>query len=190
MITPAYITQHYLTQIGDEHDATLQAMIDNASRIVTDLLAPVVFADDWASASALLVRHSGAERLYLPAHKTGTVATVTRLDDSLVQSDYTAETGDLYGTVEVNRALYRRQGWARGRYSITAQWGYGAAPASVKEVLAEMVVNIWRAKDSGNFSDVVGIEGANAVGYSKALTALQKQTLGTLRTRMLGGVRL
>lgn len=192
-ISPSTITQKYLTQLGDEHDSTLQTLIDNAESAVNNLLG-FTFVDfpTVSILTARAIRWYGGEYVYLPAHKSGTLGAVVRSDNAYTidSSTYTQEPGSIYGTVEVNRTLYSRSSWSPGRYSITAEWGYGPVPAGVQEVMAELVVNIWRAKDAGHFSDVVGVPGANAVGYSKALTAFQRETLMNVRRRYLGGISI
>lgn len=41
----------------------------------------------------------------------------------------------------------------------------------------ELAVNIWRLRDVGRFTNIVGVEGAGAVGYEGALTPQQKLVL-------------
>jgi hypothetical protein len=186
----ATIRTHYLTQLDAASDTTLSILIANVESVVNQELGFTF--NGFATAAAQVVTTYGGEYFYLPAHKVNTLSAIVRLPDNapIAATSYEAESGDVYGNCEVNRALYRRDGWVASRYRVTAEWGYGTVPDSIKEVVAELVVNIWRAKDAGRFSDVQGVEGGNAVGYAKALTAYQKMTLNKTRLRYLGGLRV
>lgn len=190
-ITPAYITERYLNQLGGNYDQTLQTMIENAESLVNQVLG-FAFAEYSLTATVKPYRWYASDRVYLPAHKAGSVGAVVLLDTTTTidPATFSGETGDIYETCEVNRALYRRAGWSQGRYSVAAIWGPGPVPASVQQVVAELVVNNWRSKDAGRYSAVVGVEGGSAVGYEKALTPQQKLTLDTVRRRYSGGIRV
>lgn len=188
-ITPAYITQRYLSQLDDSHDQTLETMIDNAESLV-NLYLGFAFAEYGAVPAAVTLPIYAGDRIYLPAHKADSVTTVVYNGNTIDPTTYAAEPGDRYGDAEVNRVLYRRAGWYRGRYAVTGLWGAGPVPASIQQVVAELVVNNWRSKDAGRFTNVVGVEGANAVGYERALTPQQRLTLDLVRRRYQGGIRV
>lgn len=72
-------------------------------------------------------------------------------------------------------------GWDGPRYQITAQWGYGPdVPPALSELTIELAVNIWRSRDKGGFSEVVGVEGAGAIRAVAGLNKLQQQIVDDL----------
>jgi len=79
--------------------------------------------------------------------------------------------------------LYRPGGWPRARYAATARWGYGEPPAAIVEVTLQVAVNLWQARQAGQFSDIVGVEGGGGVGYARALTNQQRMIIDDVRLR-------
>jgi hypothetical protein len=53
-------------------------------------------------------------------------------------------------------------------------------PAQAAEVVLELAVNIWRSRDKGGFSEVVGVEGSSAMRVVAGLTKQQQATLVAL----------
>lgn len=75
--------------------------------------------------------------------------------------------------------LYRGMGWRNERYRITAIWGYGPTiPASIVELTLELAINIWRSKDKGGFTDIIG---ASGLGEIRQVTGLGKNQQATIR---------
>ena len=60
---------------------------------------------------------------------------------------------------------------------MTARWGYGPAPDEIEQVTLELAVNMWRSKDKGGFTDVVGVEGQGSIRAVAHLTSGQKAVL-------------
>ena len=131
--------------------------------------------------------------LRLPFHEIGSVTAVTVLDGRYTASETetTVAATDWQEESEGEHAgdVYYRDGWTAGQwYRVTSEWGYGDAPADVVQVVLELAVNLWRGRDRGMFSDVVGVEGGGAVGYSRALTNYQRMVLDGAHRRVFGVV--
>ena len=163
----------YLPQvdIGDTDDA-LKRVIARAQQIVDRVLG---FTYDGVSASEITVNVVGGKFIKLPPHEAGSITAVTDYSGAAIGSSYwkEMETGSIAALDDYGNVL----AWSPGYYKVTASWGYGAPPVDVIEVTLELCVTIWQGKESGKFSDVVGVEGGGAVGYNKALTGLQKMIL-------------
>ncbi len=163
-------------------DASLQDVLDRACGAVDLVLGFRFFsaAETWPAASERGVRAEGSRWLRLPAYQQGSVSRIS-LGEVVVTGWAEAwDAGAFF--VERDPDILTRQ-WDARRYLVTAVWGYGPAPAEVVQVNLELAVNLWQAKAAGRFSDVVGVEGGGAVGYAKALTNAQKQTLTLTRRR-------
>lgn len=108
--------------------------------------------------------------LTIPAHQIGSVTLVEQQITS-IPATYQAIT-DQWNENTISGQLYRSAGWSREYYRITAVWGYGPAiPESIVELTLELAVNIWRSRDKGGFTDVIGIEGSGGI---KPITSLNK----------------
>lgn len=175
--------RQYLPQVqkNTEQDDLLGVMLDRATSIIDGVLGFSFAA--YPAAAARTVYADSTEYLLLPVVKVDSVT-------SVLDADSVAITG--YGTKQVRQRLYLYQptGWPVTPISVTGQWGYGPAPASVVQVCLELAVNNWRAKDRGLFSDVIGVETGSAgalgntgavVGYAGALTNQQKMVLGGIK---------
>ena len=133
------------------------------------------------SATTQVVLGEGTSYLRLPPHEAASVTTVTDLYGTTITGWAEDDDGALFlasAYPGLNGGLVWQ--WGKGhRFTVTAKWGYGPAPDSVVEVELEIAVNLWREKEKGSFSDVIGVEGggAIAVGYQKALTNRQKMIL-------------
>lgn len=168
-------------------DALLQRVLDRATGIVRgamrSLLADPSF--DWASygaASTKIVRGVPGEYLYLPPHQAGSVSLVEQLAATNPTS-YTTVADEWLADGE---RLYRPGRWAyEQRYRVTAVWGYGpTVPDQVVEVVLELAVNIWRSREKGGFSEMVGVEGGGAIRAVSGLTKQQQATLENVRNEL------
>lgn len=179
-------------QVNVTQDASkIDAVIDRAWSILCASLG-FEFGEYPASTTDKVVYSAGGAELVLPPHEAGSVTTVLYPAGSTVPStNYTQADGRLY--LGGSYGYYGSSGWMttweRGRYTVTAKWGYGLAPDSIKEVALELAVNIWRGADRGLFTDVIGVEGGGAVGYTGALTNQQKMVVNAVRRQYLGGLQ-
>ena len=169
-----YLKQVTPTAASDEQ---VQAILDRSTSIVDNGLG---FSFAGYETGTKKVRGSATAYLALPAHEAVSVAQVVRLADGEAMGDWEElDNGSLYRVDD-----YGAEGcWGQYRYSVTADWGYGSAPASIVEVTLEIAVNIWRSRDAGRFSNVVGVEGSGGVGYEGALTPLQRQIIKRVRAQ-------
>jgi len=184
----------YLSQVpaGVAVDALLQECLDRASAAVDGELG-FSFAGYASTAGARTFSSRGGRLLHLPYHESGSLTALSLTyeesgrPETPVQVDVTLPTAIAFSvyTAEADdhTYLWRATGWPSGRYSGTAKWGYGSAPADIVQVTLELAINLWLAKDGGQFSDVVGIEGGGAVGYNRAWTNRQRMILAATRLR-------
>ena len=174
----------YLPQVDvGATDDQLKRVLSRAQVIVDRVLG---FTYAGYSAAEKTVKAAGGTYLKLPPHQAGSVTAVTDYSGSDIDSSYWNEqdTGSLAALDDYGNVL----GWAPGFYKVTAAWGYGAVPADVVEVTLELAVTIWQGRQAGKFSDVVGVEGGGAVGYNRALTALQRMALVNARAATRSGI--
>lgn len=173
-------------------DEVLQDCLDRATDIVRGALRSLLAdpAFDYAAygvASTAIVRGADSTYLRLPAYQLSSV-TFVEYQSSSNPSGYTALTASEWEAGADGR-LYRASGWYSGvdsRYRVTAVWGYGPTPpAAVAEVTIEQAVNIWRSRDKGGFSEVVGVDGSGAVKQVAGLNKLQMQVLTNLRDELI-----
>ncbi len=169
-------------------DSLLQACLDRATGIVRgalrSLLADPTF--DWTSygaASTKIVRSYGGEYLTLPPHQAAS-ATLVEAVAATNPTSYTTVADEW--TEDADGRLYRPGGWlAHQRYRVTAVWGYGpTVPDQAVEVVLELAINIWRSRDKGGFSEMVGVEGGGAIRAVTGLTKQQQATLENLRNEL------
>jgi hypothetical protein len=172
---------------GVATDALLTTLLERATDIV-DLALGFSFAAGGAAA-AKDIRAIGGQYLELPGYTVATIASVYEVDAKGSSSETTeAVAATEYDILDDGR-LYKDDGWDTGGwYRITASWGWGAAPVSIVQVTLEVAVNLWRGRDRGMFSDVIGVEGGGAVGYQRALTNQQRMIIDGVRARALGVV--
>ena len=178
----------YLQQVtpSGENDELLDTIVARAESIIFEYLG-----FEWAayagSPSTMTVTGSGTPWLVLPPHQPGSVTLVTLEGQTTAYSTaYTEEPdGSLYLTGSWAYSTRYSYGWPPYRYTVTAKWGQGAVPEALKEVAVELAVNLWREKDKGMFSDVIGVEGGGsvAVGYTRAFTNRQLATLKAIRRK-------
>lgn len=168
--------------IAPTTNSLLQSCLDRATETVRGqmraLLADPTF--DWAawpSASTKIVTGVPGEYLYLPSHQAASVSLVEYMSATNPVA-YTTITDQW---LEEDGRLWRAAGWLPQRYRVTAAWGYGpTVPAQAAEVVLELAVNIWRSRDKGGFSEVVGVEGSSAMRVVAGLTKQQQATLVAL----------
>lgn len=163
----------------------LQDCLDRATSIVREamrarLADPNFDYTAYGVASTKIVRGHASEYLTLPAHQSGSVALV-EYQQGTNPATY-ATIADQY--LQENGQLYRAIGWdggfygARPRYRITAVWGYGPTPPdAIVELTLELAVNIWRSRDKGGFTEMVGVEGNGAIRMVAGLNKQQEMIL-------------
>jgi hypothetical protein len=176
--TVAELRETYLPQVaaGLGADAILQTFLDEATDVVERQLG-FKFAGYAEAASVRKFLSDGGVWLRLPYYQAGSLTALAR--DGAAITDYEADPAShIY--------LWRADGWARGRYTATAKWGYGEPPPTVVGVVCQLAVNLWRGRDRGLFSDVVGVEGGGAVGYTRSLTNYQRMALADVRAEYAG----
>lgn len=157
--------------IAPYYDSQLQRQLDRATDIVRNAIRYLI--DDqlfdytaWGSASTRDVYGIATEYLSLPPFLSGSVTLV----------EYQSSAGVFYpitGWYESDGRLFLNWSSRRVLYRVTAIWGYGPTiPAAIEEVVLEIAVNLWRSKDRGGFTEVIGVEGS---GYLKSIAGLTKQ---------------
>ncbi len=199
--TVAQLSQYLKqTSLTAENFDLFQTVLDRATAIVDEALgfaavggAFGAFSTGTGAISTEDVRAEGSEWLILPAHQQASVSAVSEVYSKGSTSETTHTVTDWVEEarpVSPIARLYRGGGWGDGAwYRVSAVWGFGPAPASIAEVTLEIAVNLWRSKDAGRFSAVVGVEGGGAVGYEKALTPQQQIVIDKVAARLgFGGV--
>jgi hypothetical protein len=175
-------------------DDLLQDCLDRATDIVRgalrSLLADPLFdyAAYSAASTAIVLGYDG-QYLRLPRYQAGSVTLV----EWQIGANPAAYQAIPDQWIEESGRLYRAIGWGasstyggRPRYRITAVWGYGpTVPDAVAEVTLEQAVNVWRSKDKGGFSEVIGADGSGAVKQVAGLNKLQMQVLTSLRDELI-----
>jgi hypothetical protein len=175
--SPLTIGQNNLTGISPSisiapyYDSQLQRQLDRATDIVRNAIRYLI--DDqsfdytmWGIATTKNVYGIASEYLSLPPHLSGSITLV----------EYQSSVGVFYpvtGWYESDGRLFLNWNGQRILYRITAVWGYGPIiPAAIEEVVLEIAVNLWRSKDRGGFTEIIGVEGS---GYLKSIAGLTKQ---------------
>lgn len=164
--------------IAPYYDSQLQRHLDRATDIVRNAIRYLL--DDqtfdygsWDSPSVKIVVGVPGQYLPLPPFMPGSI--------TLVEYEYTLGTFRVVPNPwsELGGKLFSGWGWYVGYgerqslYQVTAIWGYGPLiPAAIEEVVLELAVNLWRSKDRGGFTEIVGVEGS---GYIRSVAGLTKQ---------------
>jgi len=180
--------QDYLNQV-DTTPATvamLAAILDRAyTQVLVSLQARMsdprlTFDDNPPTPSTRIVLTYGGSSIHLPVHVAGSVTLV----EAQSSSNPTTWTGILdEWEEESDGALYRAYGWGLGiatpvvRYRITAQWGYGAMPSALAQIVLAVAVNIWRSKETGGFVESIGTEGQGALRSVAGLNTSDQKIL-------------
>lgn len=191
-------------------DGLLQACLDRATGMIDEVLQPIRFTG-YSAPEARLIPGFGGTALWLPPHESGSVSAVSLGGTAI--TDYTYVGADGGPTAYLDRRSgwattlpgrtwewwlaqaplgwpHDRDAWVFGRtgisgaYSVTARWGYGDPPASVEELCLELAVNIWRGRDRGMFTEVIGAEGGAMLRYTGALNKSQQAILQGVKDRL------
>jgi hypothetical protein len=176
-------------------DSVLQSCLDRATDIVRSAMRSLL-ADEtfdysaWLSATTKIVRGYESFYLRLPPYQLGTVA-LAEYQSGSNPSTYATLTADQWEAT-ASGTLYRAAGWGGGlygdypRYRVTAVWGYGPTPPNaIVELTIELAVNIWRSKDKGGFTEIVGVEGSGGIRQIAGLNKQQQMILEDLRDQLI-----
>lgn len=168
-----------------EHDALLDRICTEIEDVITLYLG--FSFDGYGTATTKTVYGTGTPFLTLPPHNPSSITLVTSEGSTSAITGYTEdEDGTLYFT---SYSPYSSYGWYQGqRYTVTAEWGYGDPPDSIKKVAVEMACAAFRERDKAYSSDVIGVEGAGgmAIGYKGALLKQHEMILRLTKRRYLG----
>lgn len=172
--------------IAPATDDLLQDCLDRATDMIRQALRALL-ADPsfdwttWPAASTRIVRGYSTSYLSLPPHQAGSVTLAEYMSTSnpaayaTVPDEWLEEAG----------SLYRAGGWTQSRYRVTAAWGYGPdVPPAIVELTLELAVNIWRSRDRGGFSEIVGADGGGAVRQVAGLNKQQQATLQNIAQQL------
>lgn len=208
-ITKAYATipeiKEYLSQVAGDNtnDKVLGKALARATSMIDEALGfsfgkyDVVteeLSGDYAEGTKVITSWGGAY-LQLPPHEVGSEAVDLAVigpdgETTIPTTEYQEQVdGSLYAVqlATIGQTLYSAGryivGWAPGRYTITANWGYGAPPDAIKEVCLELAVNIWRGRDRGMWTDVVGVEGSGGLRFTGGLTNQQRAIIESVYSR-------
>lgn len=164
-------------------EGLLTTILDRATDIVRNALRacltdPTFDYAAYGPASTRIVQGYTGMYLTIPPHQLASVTLV----------EYQSATNpEAWGAVpdqvleQTNGQLYRASGWGGGwgdrpRYRVTAVWGYGpTVPSAIEELTLELAANIWRSRDKGGFTEIVGVEGGGSVRAIAGLNKLQQQ---------------
>lgn len=121
----------------------------------------------------------------LPPHQAGSVSLVTDWNgDDLVgfwEVDSNGRLVALPTTSPLGTAI-----WLEGPYNVTAVWGVGPAPESVKQVVRELAINMERVGMKGGYTELVGVEGGGAIRHVSGLTQAHIGILSRAKDEALG----
>lgn len=174
--TLARLRAEHLSQVpaGDSYDALLTQALTTATALIERALG-FAFAGYASTASARAFWHEAADHwLYLPYHESGSLTTLA-LDGAEIDSDsYAAEADD-------HTALFNDDGWAAGRYTATAKWGYGPAPEDIIKITMQLAVDQWNGRNVRSSSESAGLDGPGQASLQRAFTWQQWQTLQLVR---------
>jgi hypothetical protein len=199
----AYVTvdqlKQYLKQWEGfpEEDELFTDVIARAESIINEYLG-FTFAGYDASATERIISAYGTPTLVLPPHQIGSITTITLEDSDTALTGWTEDTvsGNLTfegwypftGWGAVAYSPFNSFGyWGPARYAVTAKWGYGTVPASIQEVALELAVNIFRGRDRGLWTDIVGVEGSGGLRFTGGITNQQRAILDAVRERYTAG---
>jgi hypothetical protein len=192
----AYVTKTdlriYLDKVptGSPADALLDLVGVRATDMIDTYLG-FSFAAYPGSASDSIAYGGGTPILYLPPHQQGSVTTITPEGGTAVDDTTWTEQAD--GSIYLDAAyapwlqpyasMRYGAGWGFYRYTVAAKWGYGPVPEAVKEVCMEVAINIFRSRDKGLYTDVIGVEGGGAIRYIGGFTNQQREILNRTKSR-------
>ena len=177
--------REYLNQVesGSAQDSVLQKILDRSDSLINGALG-FSFAAYGVSTSTKRVLATSGQYLRIPPYSYTTIASIYPMSGASVGTVAITD----YEELQSMYRLYRSVGWGGQRYQITAIWGYGAAPESIKELALELSVNIWRSKDRGMWTETVGasqvgnnVGGGAVITYTGGLTNQQKAIIKNVR---------
>lgn len=161
----------------NQYDTLIESIITSIETHINRYLG--FSFNGYAAATKTIENTRYSHWIRLPSYNAGTIESITSYETNKTVVDYEEDPDAGLFT------LYRSSRWPIGRYAIVAEFGYGPCPADVLQVIKELVVNIWLSKQAGKFSDVVGSSDGGNMGYEKALTQYQFQTLERVRMRYI-----
>lgn len=186
--------RQYLPQAPEDSatDALIAEVLTRATDIVAGAMGIRFFAvgEDWPAATVKRVFSESSVWLKLPAYQEGSITLLTEVGSATALTDWE----ELWGQGKLY--LWREAGWGGRRYSVTAQWGYGPAPANIVEVTLECAVNLWRMRDRGMYQEVQtgpgtagnGGGSVSALRFIGGLTSQQRAILAAERAAWRDGV--
>ncbi len=182
-----------LDQVADSDAAITSgdvfSMLLEQSTSIIDGALGFSFQDNWSpSTSVKRVRAYGGEYLILPPHKRGSITLVKHGTTTIDAASY-AETDSGNLQVISNAVAYPLvwdnvfgwYGWGAGVYDVTAIWGYGPPPESIKRLCLELTINAWRTKDNGMFQEILGAADGAALRYVGGLNSTQRMIVENVK---------
>jgi hypothetical protein len=188
----------YLQQVAVNvvNDALMDDVLARATSIVEQAVEHEYSVGGSPQLTTVEVYSYGSPYLMIPVH-SGAVTSVVGPDGVVVPSTYYTEqsNGTLYPVAGAGSPVwwspsrpYPTYMWAAGRYLVTADFGPSAAPDAIVQVTLEVAVNIWRSRDKGSWTDVVGVDGSGGVRFVGGLTKSQQGIIETERRRLRPGI--
>lgn len=163
-----------------EHDVLLATFCAEVQGMV-ELYLGFTFSG-YTSATTAVAYGRGTPWLVPPPHQAGSITSVTyepAYGGTATNIVGWAEQPD--GSLYFPGSWYGRLWYSGQRYVVTGNFGIGTTwPVEVKQVATEIVVNKFKEREKGMFSDVIGVEGAGgdtAIGYKGTFTKYQKMIL-------------
>jgi hypothetical protein len=126
------------------------------------------------------VRAEQGRWLRLPPYQQGSITALLLAGAAVPGWEEAWEAGRHY--------LRRDDGWEDARYAVTARFGYGPPPASLVELNLELAVNLFRSRDKGGFTELVGVEGSGGIRFVGGMTKQQQLIIRDVRRQYLDGV--
>jgi len=168
-------------------DDLLQDCLDRATGRVKEAMRTLLGDDTfdyvaYGAASTKIVISAPSYYFAIPAHQAGSVTLV----EYQSASDPAAYTAIADQFLEESGRLYRAAGWGVDRYRVTAVWGYGPTPPdSIEQLTLELAVNIWRSRDKGGFTEIVGVEGSGGIRQIAGLNKQQQMDLENIANQLI-----
>lgn len=172
----------YIPQLNSTHDALL-GLIETRARAIIDAHYRLKVGpgwpgfQDWGAPAPAIAYGWGTHELWLPPHQIGSITAINNM---------TVTTTGLEPTTPVVPAnwledegtgvlIWPSYIWGEGYpFQVTGVWGYGPMPDYVYQVLLELMINIWRAKDRSQTQEGVPLT------FDAKLTEAQKETLSAV----------
>jgi hypothetical protein len=172
----------YLGQTTEADEALLEDILERAEALVDEQLQFSFAAYGTTATSRDVHCGSSGRYLYLPAHKSASVASVAALYSRGTTSETTVAITDYLA--ESRNRLFRAAGWQRGQwYRVSAIWGYGPVPTAIVEVTLEVAANLYRGRHTASWSSTVGAEGGGTVQVQRAVTWTQRSIIDQVKAR-------